>query len=323
MRIPVLTAVVLAMAFPAARAAEDDEYKQLAPLTSAETVFVGKIAKVTKGPVGLSNPPVHSYRFEFEPGEMLRGTKPEKGVYQYSIRTANPPAFDTEPTYVVGVNKDAVVALIVAGKADIERAKKLMALPAGWTISGDKPVSPWTVAGDTAWPKVGPKTSDALCVKTGRPALLCGNGIDWKVEQVPAKNPMRFKNDLFGDGTFKVTVTNTTKGVATVAAVLTDGKGGILWADSVLLMVKGTAHPFPGGGKVTADSKPLILKAGESVSAELDVLLVAGVEWPRGGSRMYFDFVVGEKSANNFFYYFSAVHDPMRDAAVKKATEGK
>ena len=94
---------------------------------------------------------------------------------------------------------------------------------------------------------------------------------------------------------------------------------GISWADSVLLMVKGKAHPFPGGGKVTADRKPLILKAGESVSAELDVLPVEGVEW----SRLYFNFVIGEKLANNFCYYFSAVHDSMRGAAVKRAVEGK
>ena len=311
--------VLVAVACSTVRADEDDEFRRLAPLTSAETVFVGKIAKVTKGPVGLSNPPVHTFRFEFEAGELLRGTAPGKGVFGYSIRTNAAPGFDTDARYVVGLNKDAVVAILPAGQADIERAKELTALPAGWAIRGGKPVSPWTAAGDKAWPKDGPKSSDARCATTGRPALLCGTGIEWKVEQVPAKNPMKFRNDMYGDGRFKVTLTNATKGVATVAAVVTEGKGGILWADSVLLMVKGKPHVFPGGGKVTAESKPLVLKAGESVTAELDTLAVDGIEWPRGGQRVYFDFLLGEKSANNFFYYFSAVHDPMREAAVKQA----
>jgi hypothetical protein len=305
-------------------AADDDEaYKKLAPLTSAERVFIGKLTKATPGPVANSFPPIYTFTFQFEPGDALRGTKPAASeAYSYQIRTMNQPVFNSDATYLVGVNGKQVVALMIAEKEDLARAKKLMALPGGWSIEGGKPISPWALLGEKAWPKDGPKLSETLCSKTGRPALLCGETISWKVEQVPAKNPMKFRNDMYGDGTFKVSVTNTGKAEAAVPALLTDGKGTILWADSVLLSYKGKAIPFAGAGKVTKDSKPLTLKSGETVSGELDTLPVEGIEWPRGGMRVYFDFQLGEKSANNFFYYFSATHDPMRDAAIKKAKGG-
>jgi hypothetical protein len=38
-----------------------------------------------------------------------------------------------------------------------------------------------------------------------------------------------------------------------------------------------------------------------------------GVSWPRGGSRIHFTFALGDVSAGNFFYYFSALHDKMRE----------
>lgn len=310
---------VVALAGPAARADEDAEFQRLSPFTGTETVFVGKLAKVTKGPVGLSDPPVHTFRFEIGDGEPLRGARPGKGPFNYSVRGNNPPGFDTVATYIVGINGTGVAAIVPADKADLERVKRLTALPAGWTIAGGKPLSPWTAAGDKAWPKDAPAFTGETCAKTGRPALLCGNSVEWKVEQVPAKNPMKFKNDMYGDGTFKFTLTNTTKGPATVAALLTDDKGAVLWADCLLVKTGGKTAPLPGGGKITKDSRQLVLKAGESVTTELSVLPLPGVPWPRGGQRVYFDFLLGEKSASNFFYYFSAVHDPMRDEALKAA----
>ena len=304
---------------PHLRADEDAAFKNLAPLTAAERVFTGKITKVIPGPVGLSDPPVYTFTLEFAVTDTLRGSKPAAEGFSYQIRAKVKPAFDGEAMYLVGLNKKQIVTLLLADKDDLARAKKLMALPGGWSIVGGKPLSPWVSLGDKAWPKEGLKLSEVVCSTTGRPALLCGEGIELKVEQVPAKNPMKFQNDMFGDGTFKVSVTNTTKADVTVNALLTNGKGTILWADSILLLYKGKPSTFAGVGLVTKDSKPLLLKAGESVSTELDTLPIEGVDWPRGGSRVYFDFVLGEKSVNNFFYYFSRLHDPMRAEALKKS----
>ncbi|MBL8794074.1 MAG: hypothetical protein JNM56_09215, partial [Planctomycetia bacterium] len=46
-------------------------------------------------------------------------------------------------------------------------------------------------------------------------------------------------------------------------------------------------------------------------------LQLKDVSWPRGGSRVLFQFSLGELSASDFFYYFSDFHDPLRKAATK------
>ena len=148
---------------------------------------------------------------------------------------------------------------------------------------------------------------------------MAGDAIEMTVEQIPAENPQKFKNDLFGDGKFKVTVKNTSDKTVEVPALLTDGKT-IFWADSLFVMTKNQPHLLIGSGRATA-AKPVQLKAGESVTGTIDTLLADTVEWPKGGVRVYFDFVLGEKTATNFFYYYSRIHDEMREAAQKKAFE--
>lgn len=307
---------LFALVFAAPLARGDDEtLARLAPLSGCVAVFVGKLTKVTEGPTALSNPPIYNWTFEFEVTEMLRGAKPDAKGYRHSFRGNNPPKFGVGTAYVVGAKKSGdawtVGALTVDGEDERKVVKKLLSIPAGWKWEKDKPVSPWA-----SWPEDGPK-GDVVCSKSGRPALLVGEGIEVKVEQVPAKNPQKFKNDMYGDGMFKITVKNATKKDVTVPAILTNGKD-VLWGDSVLFIYNGKPLVLPTAGKVTKETKPLALKAGEEVSGEVNALLLDGVEWPRGGSRVYFDIAVGERAMNNFFYYYSAVHDPMREEALKE-----
>lgn len=301
---------------------DDDEFARLAPLSGCEKVFAAKMTKVTQGPTAQSEPPIYSWTFEFEPSEALRGEKPDAKVgYHYSFRGNNPPKFGVGTAYVVGAKKSGdawvVGALTVDGEDERKVVKKLLSVPAGWTWEKDKPVSPWAELKEKAWPKDGPKLADVVCGKCGRPALMVGDGVEVTVAQVPAKNPQKFKNDMYGDGTFKITVKNATKKDVTVPAVLTNGKD-VLWADSVLFLYKDKPLVLPTAGKVTKDTKPLELKAGEEVSGEVNALLLDGVEWPKGGSRVYFDIAVGDRAVNNFFYYFSNLHDGMREDALKE-----
>jgi hypothetical protein len=114
-------------------------------------------------------------------------------------------------------------------------------------------------------------------------------------------------------------VKNTGDNPVKVPALLTDGKT-VFWADSVIVTTTGGAKLLGAAGRATG-TLPVELKAGESVSGVIDTLTLPDVNWPRGGQRVYFDFCLGEKSANNFFYYYSTVHDPMREEAVKKLNE--
>lgn len=309
----------LCLVAPLARA-DDDTLARLAPLSGCEAVFAGKLTKVTEGPTALSEPPIYSWTFEFNVTEAIRGAKPDAKGYRYSLRGNNPPKFGVGTTYVVGAKKSGdawvVAALTTDGEDERKLVKKLLSLPAGWKWEKDKPVSPWAGLKEKAWPKDGPKLADTVCSQSGRPALLVGDGVDVTVAQVPAKNPQQFKNDMYGDGLFKISVKNTTKKDVTVPAVLTNGKD-ILWADSVLFLYNGKPLVLPTAGRVTKETKPLALKAGEEVSGEVNSLLLDGVDWPNGGSRVYFDIAVGERAMNNFFYYHYKVHDALREEAVK------
>ncbi len=314
---------VLAFA-PTVFAAGDDDWKAVAPLASGERIFVGKLTQVIAGPVGLSEPPLRTYQLAFVPSEMLRGAKPDTRVYHYQVRQQNAPEFPLDKTWLVAVKLQekhwVVTHLAVADKTLIARAKTIAALPAGWGIEDGKPVSPWASLGGKSWPEGVAKPKGPACSKSGRPALLCGEAIVLNVEQVIPAQVQKFKNP-FGDGQFKVTVTNRGDKLVSVPALLTDGKT-IFWADSLFVLYKGEARLLPGAGKATA-AQAVQLKPGESVSTVIDLLPLDRVDWPRGGSRVYFDFALGEKTASNFFYYFSNLHDSMREAALKRLKEGK
>jgi hypothetical protein len=296
----------------------------LAPLATGQWVFVGKVTAAKAGPVAQSNPPIHSFTLSFEPAESLRGKAPKDvAAFRYQVRQQNAPTFPADQTYLVAVKaqeKNWVVAYLgPADKDAVAKAKALLALPVGWAVEGGKPVSPWAGLRVRAWPEGAAKPKGPECSKCGRPALLVGDAVEFTVEQVPAENPQKFKNDMYGDGKFKVTLRNTSDKDVEVPALLTDGKT-VFWADSLFVMVRDRPHLLIGAGRAKA-AQPVKLKAGESLVGTIDALLADGVEWPRGGQRVYFDFVLGEKSANNFFYYFSQLHDPMREAAQKKAFE--
>lgn len=284
--------------------------------SGADALFLGKLAKVTAGPVGLSNPPLRTYTLTVVPETVLRG--PEKLdkelTVSFAIKQEAPPKFP-------GPDKEVVVALAfvrgawtlhhveVASPETIAQAKLASQVPLGWTVKDGKLLSPWAAKG-----KLG-KGEGIACAVTGRPALLAGSGVRFEVEPVPPAVALQFKNPD-GDGEFKLTVKNVTDKEVTVPALLTDGKV-VRWADSILLRTQDKTYTLPGSTGDVTGLKPVVLKPGEAVSGTVSAFVMDGPEWPRGGSRIEFQFGLGEKSATHSFYYFSAHHDPIR-AAVQQ-----
>src|SRR5512134_2062976 len=98
----------------------------------------------------------------------------------------------------------------VLDKADddkIKMAKLAVSVPLGWKIEEGKPVSPWA-AKKLEWPKEAAIKAEAVCSKTSRPALQAGSA-QIAVEQVLPEKIKEFDNP-YGDGVFKVTVSNPT-----------------------------------------------------------------------------------------------------------------
>jgi hypothetical protein len=288
----------------------------------AELVFTGKVARVLHGPVSYTDPPGFQDTLIFDRVAVLRGAHPGKAEFAHSVVQPTPPEFPSETTWVVAAFRTERTWVIrrirPADDRQLAAARLAVSLPIGWKADRNKVLSPWAGPHGKTWLGVVPEGKGPVCAGTGRPALPAGDGIEITSEQVLPEKRHEFRNP-HGDGKFKIVVTNRSDRPVTVPALLTDGTT-ICWEDSLVVLWAGRSFVLPGAGKRTA-TQSVRLKAGESVSTVVDVLPLQGVEWARGGWRLYFQFCLGEKATTNFFYYHSGHHDPLREAAVRKWKE--
>jgi len=314
----VTLSLVISYAMPAAAGGVD-----LKPFGQADLVFLGVVESSKLSPiVARSYPPIYTVVITFSKVEMLRGDKPDTLSFTRRQRAHQPTLYAKGTKLLVAVNRAPhdpkqlmFAAALAATDANLAAVKRTAALPPGWTYQKGKPVSPWAALGKNAWPAGSKLKADIVCSKTGRPALPTNRGITLKVDQVIPKNVHEWRNP-YGDGKFRVTVTNTNKIEADVPALITDG-AKVAWADSLVILCRGKTYVLPTAGQLKT-AKATTLAAGGSVSTVVDLLPIQGIQWPRGGSRVHFTFCLGDRSYPNFFYYFSRLHDPLRDAAIKK-----
>lgn len=285
--------------------------------SGSEVLLAGKVTKVTAGPVGLSQPPLRTFKLEIAPEKVLRGSgKFDKPMsVSYSVRQQEPPTFpDSDKKCVIALKyvRDAWILQSVdeSTPETIEQATLATSFPIGWTIKDGKLVSPWALVGKPG------KAEGAACSVTGRPVLLAGADVRFTVEPVPPVKKLQFGNPD-GDGEYKLEVKNLTDQEVEVPALLTDGKS-IRWNESIVIRCQDKSYPIPGSTGSVAGLQPVVLKAGESVSGTTQIFALDGPPWPKGGSRVEFQFCLGEKSETHSFYYLSRHHDPIREAIQKE-----
>ena len=206
-----------------------------------------------------------------------------------------------------------------ASEKNVAEATLDCSMPLGWTIEGGKPVSPWAALGAKAWPASAAGKGEATCSKTGRPALMVGEGVSFSVEPVPPKKAIEWTNPD-GDGEYKITVTNTTDKPLSVPALLSNGESR-LWKESLLIGCQGKTYLCPGCKGVAGKVEPVVLSPGESVSTVVNILRLEGPQWPEGGDRVEFQFCLGEKSQTKSFYYMTRHHGRASRALGKPAGE--
>ncbi|MBM3992701.1 MAG: hypothetical protein FJ303_00865 [Planctomycetes bacterium] len=283
----------------------------------AEVLLLGKLTQVIAGPVGLSNPPLRTYRMTITPEKVLRGSaKLDKAfVANYSVRQDAEPKFPQPDAECVVALKFVQNSWIlqsveqVAGE-NVEQAKLATSFPLGWTLKQGNLVSPWASVGKPGQPK------GIACSVTGRPVLPAGDAVRFSVEPAPPAVKLKYGNPD-GDGEYKMIVKNESDLEIEVPALLTDGKS-IRWEESIVIRCQDKPYPVPGSTGDVKSLKSVILKPGETVSGTLHAFALNGPEWPRGGYRIEFQFCLAEKSATHSFYYLSKHHDPIRDAVQKK-----
>jgi hypothetical protein len=289
--------------------------------TGAELVLTGKIEKVAPGPIALSRPPTYTFRLHISPDKFLSGfAKFDKQlIASFSARQEKAPTFppsDQECLFALKFVRNAwVLQSIDEASADnVEQARLASMLPLGWTIKDGKLISPWVTVGRPG------KAVGMACSVTGRPVLLAGPGVKFSVEPVPPVKMVEFGNPD-GDGEFKLIVKNETDRQLEVPALLTDGRR-IHWKECVVIRCQDKTYPIPGSAGNVVGLKPVVLKAGESFSGNVNVFTLDGPAWPIGGDRLDFQFCLGEKSAVHSFYYHSRTHDAVRNA-VQRALKNR
>ncbi len=286
-----------------------------------QIVVTATIADIKQGPTARSFPPIYNHTLMLKIDVVLRGGLKTGAVVQvhHSARQQNKPVFPKGQVVVALSNARGsyrVDGLEAADAKKIATVKLACELPMGWVAVNGKVTSPWAAQKERAWPKAQKMDAKHICSVTGRPVLMAGSDVAFKVEKVPPAKVIKFTNPD-GDGQYKITVSNTTKNPVTIPALRTYGKR-ILWKESMVVLCQGKPYTVPGSVGLSTPTKPATLKPGQSISTVIHALELTGPRWPRGGYRIEFQFCLGEKSSTQSFYYMSRHHDVIRDSLKKQ-----
>ena len=286
---------------------------------SADLILVGELNAAQAGPLGLSNPPLHTHQLSLKIDQILRGQIDSKRVasLSHSARQQAAPTFPVGKRCIIAAERSqrGLVARRVVEATDeaLAEVKQIRAIPLGWSLKDEQLASPWSQVGGAKW--IGAPGSDLLrCEFTRRPAFLAGEQVALSVAPKDPPENIKWTNPD-GDGIYILTVTNQSdKDIAVPALLGKDGEAN--WQESLVMRVQGKSYPIRGATGNGSGLSAVTLKPGESVSGEINALALEGPEWPRGGYRITFQFCLGELAASHSFYYMSRHHDAIRKAAI-------
>lgn len=123
---------------------------------------------------------------------------------------------------------------------------------------------------------------------------------------------------------YRLTLTNTAAAEVSVPGLLkVAGEEEPRWISSAVVECNRRCYPLPlpassplavAGADISGVKiEPTVLGPGESKSIVVNVLALEGPLWPRGGSRLEFNFWLGELNCGPFsLYYMSSHHDTLR-----------
>lgn len=310
-------------------------------LTCEQIIFIGRMVRVNAGPMQMSIPPRRHYTMNFSDIKIFRGENVtsasdlEKDEFRYIDASQAGKKLEEDKTYAVGAHLTdgngpdlLVVEVMEPANSEITQlCMEMASVPAGWKRKTGGgwiyPMGRKVTDQISWWSKMDIKPGCLRCVDSGRPALLSNNkDIKLSVEQI-IPDDAEERMAPYGDGKFKVTVSNNGNTDTVVPCLLVDSETKrVSWEDSLLIIDEETKHVFcPVGAGRKDKLEELKLKANKSVSAIIDCLTLEGKEhWTAGGIRVYLAFCVGEMCCYNFFYYYCAAHERMHSEKKGKPT---
>lgn len=256
----------------------------------------------------MSLPPQCRCSLVIKPLRMVRGKACNEVMFFY-IGDKCP--VEQGKTYLFGGEENEGVLVFkaaecVASEDEARKlAEKILAVPYGWDSATKSPFTKkWTGA------TVG---ASSVCAISGRPAYTVPDGLEMTVDQIIPPDATDYGNP-FGNGEFKITITNKTNVSVAVPVIKVGSKYD--FEQSLVLTVadldEGTSTRCIFPENVPTGAEMAQIPAGGSISGTVNTLKLKGVEWPSGGNRIYFNFGIGGLVAQSFFYYYSSIHDAMR-----------
>lgn len=277
----------------------------IADLAAKPVLFAARIDNVDPIMQTMSMPPQCHYNLHVVDLDVIRGDY-DGSVFRY-MYVGNTIDVELGKKYIFGgVAEDDGDSLFV-DKAMVyseSTTQELRSLCPGWTKVDGALVSPFK----GEFPPSNAPAEAPVCSVSKRPAVTAPPAVVLTAEQVIPSDAQEYTNP-YGDGQFKITVTNTGSQPA-LTPVFRDAHGVLQLEASAVVATDGHYMAFPEA-PIAGPVEFVTLKPGESVSGVVDTLKLQGVEWPRGGSRVYFSFCYGNLVAANFFYYYSSTHDAL------------
>ncbi|EES98303.1 Hypothetical protein GSB_11354 [Giardia duodenalis] len=275
---------------------------------SHPAIGYGTITQLMPGMQTMSIPPQCRCSLVVKPLKMIRGNACDEVMFFY-IGDRCP--VEKGKTYLFGgTESDGVLvfkaAEPVASEDEARKlAEKLLAVPYGWDSATKSPFT-------KKW--AGPTTgATSVCATSGRPAYAVPAGLEMTVDQIIPPDASDYGNP-YGNGEFKITITNKTSAGVMVPVVKVGSKYDFEQSLVITIadMDEGTSTRCIFPEDVPAGAEMTLIPAGGSISGTVNTLKLKGVNWPSGGNRVYFNFGIGGLVAQNFFYYYSSIHDAMR-----------
>ena len=233
---------------------------------SADIVVSGVVADDPQIDIGESYPPVYWYRFTVRDTKQVKNTLPDDLQILYTVRGEDHTPIKKGDHLLLALRK-LDQHLEDEGSKTAQKPKVRSTLD----VIGKVPLTPAALS------------AARRAVEDLKPL---GSGVAMTIEQLPPKKPVKWSNP-YGDGRFRVVITNSGKQPAHVPAVFAYSPYGSKQVRPAAVMAPGASQTF-----------------------EVDALELPWKNLP-GGARLTITVQAADKSVSSFFYFSYNHHMPM------------
>jgi len=272
----------------------------------APVVARAKVREVGMVVASRSLPPTYQARLALDVLGTIEGQAPKSVSTTYSTRDEDSiPAKGATVAIglrLVGERWRITSLCTIVDDEDLDAVREVASRPVGLTKT------------DGRWGLTSPDGDFVVIEGAGENVPA---GVSFTAEPILPAKIRRYRNP-FGDGEFKITLSNTTDAPVTLPMLRQhEGAEAPAW-DEALVFITGGNSQLIGqerDGESDRTSEPVTLAPGESISTRVNLLRLRDVNWP-GGGRVGTTIGLADRASYAMFYYHARHHGPMRAKLV-------